>query len=154
MECPLCHEEDVFSVPEGAGGYGFRCKICGDYHIGFRTYAIIGREGAAVQADIASWVYHQNRMGIAPAITTETVEQIKIQHRPDVKTRAELYLSALVRMVGGVLKGQFTPDDQRLRVASWSRDPRDCYALAEYLQGWGAIVHDENTAWWLTVSGH
>ena len=67
MQCLLCHEEGVFAVPEGTTAHGFRCRVCGDYHIGDQTYAIVNeREKDTVHADLASWVYLSNRVQFRP----------------------------------------------------------------------------------------
>ncbi len=101
-------------------------------------FAIVGDEELAFS--LAAWVTEQRALGITtPLIDGPTVAEMRARPPPTMKKRAELYLGAVIRLLGGKLKGSFSPYDLKLRVASWTPDPDDCQAIAKYLEDQGAL---------------
>ena len=103
---------------------------------------------------LASWTFANAHMGHSPTINTETVQWMRTHPKPDTKRRAELYLGAAIKKLGGALLGRVPTCDPILRVASWSRTSEDCVALAHYLQTLGAVEAASTQETRMLAKGH
>lgn len=138
MNCLLCKAPNASDANTSTRTHEISCPTCGHYYLTFEaSNALDGDERLAFS--LASWVSEQTVNGVNPKISQETVEWIKSCGWPTVKKRAEMYLGAAIKIVGGKLIGRVKVSDQRLRVASWSYDNDDCLALATYLEKLGAL---------------
>jgi hypothetical protein len=143
MPCPLCKAPDASDANKSTRIYDIHCSACGHYYLTFEASAAIGGDEKLAFC-LASWVSEQTVNGVTPTVRNETVGWIKSYPRPTVKKRAELYLGAAIKILGGKLIGRVGIADQRLRVASWSYDSDDCLALAKYLKKLGALEDPGN----------
>jgi hypothetical protein len=91
-------------------------------------------------------VYGQNLLGAAPVIDTAAIALVSATPTPGVEKRAELYLGAVIRRLGGKLMGRFSLTDPMIKVASWCLKDNDSVALATYLKGLGAFEDPQTNA--------
>ena len=150
--CPLCDAMSELGPPLG-DSYEYKCSRCGEFEITGTAEAC--ERTPELHVKLAGWIRDQNRNGIVPRVTSDTLDRIALRSLPSVAERAErLLLEALHGRER--LSDMVNLGEPRFVAATYSWDRQEMLVLWRLLigHGWMVKVADQGPKVTITAEGY
>ena len=152
IPCPLC-EALAERDPSRGDSHTYECSRCGKFEI---TGIAAARDTTPdVQVKLAGWIRDENRNGVVPRVSSETLDRIARRPLPSVAERSE---RLLLEVIHGIerLDEMVNLAEPRFVTATYSRDSQEMSILWRLLlrKGWMARVADQGPRVTITAEGY
>lgn len=152
IPCPLC-ETMAERHPSDGDCHHYRCSRCGRFEITGTAKAC--DKTPELHVKLAGWIRDQNRNGVMPRVSSDTLDRLAHRTVPGVTERSERLLREAINGMGR-LDEMVSLAKPRFVAATYSRDSQELSVLWKLLvgKGWMVLVADQGPRVTITAEGH